>query len=84
MNLYESICLYKTFNNNHLDFKQGPSGNVFKTRIYFVSHRSAFTAASARLEFFSSLFDHSIVYTQKESFEPCDLSNCMYFSMGYL
>ena len=47
--------LYETFNNKQLDFKQGPTGNVFKTRIYFVSHRPAFTAASARLEFFSTL-----------------------------
>ena len=47
--------LYETFNNKHLDFKQGPPGNVFKTHIFFVSHRPAFTAASARLEFFNSL-----------------------------
>ena len=40
-----NLMSYKTFNN-----KQGPSGNIFKTRIYFVSHRPAFTAASARLE----------------------------------
>ena len=59
MNLYESswiyLNLYETFNNKQLDFKQGPTGNVFKTRIYFVRHRPAFTAASARLEFFISL-----------------------------
>ena len=28
-----NLMSYKTFNN-----KQGPPGNVFKTRIYFVSH----------------------------------------------
>ena len=42
--------LSEAFNN-----KQGPPGIFFKTRIYFVSHRQAFTAASTRLEFFSSL-----------------------------
>ena len=47
--------LSETFNNKHLDFKHGPPGNFFKTRIYFVIHRPALTAASARLEFFNSL-----------------------------
>ena len=37
--------LSETFNNKHLDFKR-ITGNFFKTRIYFVSHRPAFTAAS--------------------------------------
>ena len=53
--MFYFMNLSEAFNNKHLDFKQGPPGNVFKTRIYFVSHRPAFTAASARLEFISSL-----------------------------
>ena len=53
--MFYFMNLSESFNNKHLDFKQAPPRNIFKTRIYFVIHRQAFTAASARLEFFSSL-----------------------------
>ena len=52
--MFYLMNLSQTFNNKHLDFKQ-ITGNLFKTRIYFVSHRPAFTAVSGSLEFFSSL-----------------------------
>ena len=63
---------YKTFNN-----KEGPSGNP-SVIDQLLPLRPLDWSSLARQ------FDHSIVYTQKESFKPCDQNNCMYFSMGYL
>ena len=52
--MFYLMNLSETFNNKHLDFKQ-ITGNILKTRIYFVSHRPAFTAAYGRLEFFRGM-----------------------------